>query len=821
MESMSSSQNNLSFFRTILLALAVIAIIITAYFYFREDLIAIPKKQLEEITQGNDNNAYYAYTSEEFQESSPFDSFQTFLDLHPIFRKNPSLNLSVFEQTNHEVTLRGSLLLSDNSSQAIEYKLIKENGSWKIQTITLLDMGPKNNLQETSTFESLQRPINLQLDALKQKNISEAYYELVSEEFQRKTPYKDFEAFAIENPILSTFTKSNVISYKIDGNEADLTLKLQNDSDDVLIEYRLIRSKGDWKIWNLHLVVPETENTSTVQKTQDAREELIAALDAQDKPSAKNFPALLETNNLKESIEKHLESIRAGDVLSAYNGFTSQEFKKSNSLDSFQNFIKTYPILSNAAPHISSVESNNRYGSIKVDFDTATAHAEVNYLFIKEGNDWKILAIDINSQTKSPVANPQAEISKEAPPPSKTDLDPQELLLPVQQLLANIRYADFSAAYKYYMTEGFQKTTPYEKFHQVLERLPAITQGSVTYSQPKIEGENGFLTAEFTSPFGKANLDFILVREKNNWKIQALNISGATTPGETPTGIPITEKPSRAPSEKLNISSIEYPIQMQFYLISSGDINRSYFDLTSLAFQRSTTLQEYSDFIKGYAVFTDNADYTIQNHETNPENATLKVTATSHKGEKATISYDLTFENTIWKISNIQILDYLAPPKGLSQEHRNEITENEPASSKEYSSPAALIRLAPIQKQLPTSLPAPQGPSLNISYGVFGTKINEQGLIKEPILIIPKGKENIYFNLFIENAKQNDTITLNFKHLNTGTTIPEIRSNIRHEGSSTLSFIFAPPTEGWPEGVYEVTAIPNRGEGKIFNFRVQ
>lgn len=964
MEPLYSTQNNRTLLPAIIWILIGVAIIGSGLYYLlQEDLTTIPKEQLEAIKAGQESDAYYKYTTKEFQESTSLNAFHTFLELHPIFRKNLIPHLNVVEKKSDQATLKGNLSTQDGSSLAIEYKLIKEDGKWKIETLTLLDVGPRNNLKESDTVAEIQKPINDQLKALSEHNIHKAYYKLVSEEFQHSTSFKDFEKFVAENPILIQNTRKEVVNSDIDGNEARVTVKLYQGATDTPIEYALKRSKGEWKIWSLRLIVPQQaeasnspansrdlatifeasiaplrdnnlaktyyQHTTRTFRSQQPLEkfrgfvnshiaiknglpeyyqgfigndtavfkvhfqdndkpvlvrvtmkkegeqwkidsidplnapspiwaankphddhELIAQLDTHETTSLQHAPAskkpetpITQSSNILVSgaeqqqniiqvVDDQLKNLRTGNTANSYNAYMAKGFRDVNSYETYLNFIRAYPILTTVTPQIKLVSNQNGMASVSAEMSTPGGVTQVNYLMVLENNAWKILGIDI---TIPKILSMPIE-KKDALPPDAPDVsidkyeaNPNDLLTPVKQLLISLSHTDFSAAYKYYMSNGFQKATSYADFKKVMQRIPGITQGTPKFDKPRIENNIGYVTATYSGPYGSSRLDFTLIRENKSWRIHILNISGTTSPIETQTGTPVTEQPNPLPPENLNASSLEYPIQKQIYLSTLGDINRAYFELTSQSFQRSTNLQEFNDFIQGYAVFTQNADYKIENQETGSNTASLKVYLTSRSGEKATVIYDLIKENNLWKILNIQLVDASAPPKGIAKQEVH--TAKKGAANSPPTPPQGPIRLAPRSgAEEPASGPtggqfipktaSGNGDKLTFNYGAFGTSVNEEGLIKQPSLNIPKGKTNIYFNLSIDNAKKGDQVSLNFKHLKSGTTIPEIRSMVNHDGSSTLSFIFAPPPDGWPEGVYEVTVSANNGATQTYTFRV-
>ncbi|MCX6763936.1 MAG: DUF4864 domain-containing protein [Candidatus Moranbacteria bacterium] len=108
--------------------------------------------------------------------------------------------------------------------------------------------------------------------------------------------------------------------------------------------------------------------------------------------------AFSATSGIVKVAEKQLNLIASGDLKGAY-ALTSQEFQRSVSYDKFMAYVNNYEVLKNYKGHtFTSRETQGDTGTIK---GTLTAKdgtaAPVEYKFIKEKGEWKILSVDLSS----------------------------------------------------------------------------------------------------------------------------------------------------------------------------------------------------------------------------------------------------------------------------------------------------------------------------------------------------------------------------------------------------------------------------------------
>ena len=92
------------------------------------------KSQLKAIRNGDVAKAY-SYTSKTFQQITSFEDFKKFIETYEPFKNNDDVSFSSRETKNDIGLLVGELKSKDGKKTAISYKLIKENGDWKIEAI--------------------------------------------------------------------------------------------------------------------------------------------------------------------------------------------------------------------------------------------------------------------------------------------------------------------------------------------------------------------------------------------------------------------------------------------------------------------------------------------------------------------------------------------------------------------------------------------------------------------------------------------------------------------------------------------------------------
>jgi hypothetical protein len=135
----------------IVCTLSVVALmLVIGGILFTESWVGVVERQLNELKEGDIEQAYYLYTSKEFQITTPFDKFRSFIEAHPILFQKPSARFPTRSLHQNVSTLQGKLTNFNHKPIPIEYQLIKEGGKWKILSIHFIDHN--SAIDQTSTL---------------------------------------------------------------------------------------------------------------------------------------------------------------------------------------------------------------------------------------------------------------------------------------------------------------------------------------------------------------------------------------------------------------------------------------------------------------------------------------------------------------------------------------------------------------------------------------------------------------------------------------------------------------------------------------------
>lgn len=244
----------------ILASLAVIALIgVTAGILFTESLVDVIDHQLEALRHSDIDKAYSKYTSQEFQKETSPEEFKHFIQSYPIFSTNEFAHFTQRSIKGNIGTIRGNLTSPDHVKVPIEYKLIKEDGRWKILSLRLLNPEAVRASHETINAEELNEVVKNQLHEIKQDNILEAYNHYSSNEFKEATTSQAFQNFIKKYPILTHYESISFSQNTIRNNVGTVSAVLHMKDNIAYLKYYLIHEDNQWKIWSMRILSPNEE----------------------------------------------------------------------------------------------------------------------------------------------------------------------------------------------------------------------------------------------------------------------------------------------------------------------------------------------------------------------------------------------------------------------------------------------------------------------------------------------------------------------------------------------------------------------------------
>lgn len=248
-----------------LILIALIALIgVTAGILFTESLVDVIDKQLEALHKNEINNAYYAYTSSEFQRTTSLEDFKEFVEAHPIFFNSQSAHFIQRSIKQGVGTIKGNLTSADRVKVSIEYKLIKEEGKWKILSIRLLGSEGSKPMDKESQapLKELEGIVSGQLNAIKEGKVDEAYEKYSSAEFKTATSLKDFQDFVQRYPELTNYDYITISKSTARKGGGIVSVTLFHGEVPAYVKYYFIFENEAWKIWSMRILSPFEEGAA-------------------------------------------------------------------------------------------------------------------------------------------------------------------------------------------------------------------------------------------------------------------------------------------------------------------------------------------------------------------------------------------------------------------------------------------------------------------------------------------------------------------------------------------------------------------------------
>ncbi|WP_068471306.1 DUF4864 domain-containing protein [Candidatus Protochlamydia phocaeensis] len=236
--------------------------------------------------------------------------------------------------------------------------------------------------------ERLVDVIDNQLSALRQNDVSKAYYAYTSKDFQAATSLEQFRHFIQAYPAFLQNQSAHFTQRSIENNIGTLKGNLTSvDHVNTPIEYKLIKEDDKWKILSIRLLKPGV--MQHVQTDTDMQEIIDVA-------------------------KAQLQAIQDHQLEGAYQQYSSKEFKEATSLEAFQDFIKRYPILNHyqtASFHKPNIR--NGVGTLSAILQSDQLAAYVKYYLIYEDQSWKIWSMRILSPSEE-LEEEQGQANKSA-----------------------------------------------------------------------------------------------------------------------------------------------------------------------------------------------------------------------------------------------------------------------------------------------------------------------------------------------------------------------------------------------------------------------
>lgn len=316
----------------------------------------VVSEQLKAVKEGRNTEAYYAFTSKDYQKKISLQEFRKFLENNPELVNYKTIN-AIKEALNDPYgTWEGTLLLNDGSLSKLNYQFIKESGQWKVLKIELERVTPSIS-QESSKEAKL--VVDAFLASLKKGETAEGYYKNTAKSFQDEMPLSTFEEFLHIFPIFTKPESVEVKNISVDKEKVVIDLLLANTEESDTVRFTLINAGGEWKIGKIDV----TEKKSTL--------------------------SLLDPRAV---LEIEFKALRNHELTKAYYQLGSKEFRETTSYKDFIRFVKVTPTLyDNKKAELSDPLIEGELATINVELtslfgETSSFQVEM----IQEEGGWKL-----------------------------------------------------------------------------------------------------------------------------------------------------------------------------------------------------------------------------------------------------------------------------------------------------------------------------------------------------------------------------------------------------------------------------------------------
>lgn len=379
--------------------------------------------------------------------------------------------------------------------------------------------GAPKPLQDIKIIEM----IDYHLRALRDQDIARAY-NTTSKEFRNATPPEGFKKFIDSFPILTAHKHVDVKIEALQKNRADVIVILNPEKESIPVEYQLVKEGGLWKIWNIQVI----------SRTSPAISNLLAN------------PELL-----KQPIQDQLSALKNKEVVKAYDLYTSNQFKKTVSLDVFKQFLIDFPVLSNYdSIKFSTPSIHKGTGLITVELHNEGEITVFGYTLGIEEEKWKIWGLEVNSQPtlenagtpeqsskieekEKPGLNPQPNgfAQSKTEEPSKevsaqaTQIE-KDLIQSITDQLKLIKEGNLQGAYQNFTSKEFQEATSVEQFGEFVRNHSSLFENKASeFGKIFFDNNVGTVTATLTGNDGTLNnVEYSLVNQNGNWKILQMKV---------------------------------------------------------------------------------------------------------------------------------------------------------------------------------------------------------------------------------------------------------------------------------------------------------
>ena len=446
------------------------------------------EKNLKDLRENKIEEAYQKYTSEAFKEATSYAAYLDFLKQFPEFEKHTAV--SFFEKgfVDGRGLIRATLIYQEGV-YPVDFVMIKEGEKWKIWSLKARPTDVSSQVDESGKKKMISL-VDQHLNLLKNGKIEDAYNNNHSD-FKEETSFQDYREFVDNFPEVVDHEEVSYGEAKEQGPLATMPIVFKTQQGDSTFNFWFRHDHDDWKILGM-----QVKKSVSYPAAADHEKEKINII-----------------------IKDQLEALKEGDYSQAYYAFVAADFQKSTSLQSFKDFVGSYPILREFQKmEIHDVVKEGDLRLVKVTLISPKEHAEVDFRFAPEGKQWKVWGMQIMS---APVAAPPFH-------------DDAALIKIVNDQISSIHQGDISKAYYAFTSPDFQENSSRDVFTSFVLGQ-SIYKDNTQVGAPKVEYKDNtaILLTELQSQQGeKKRVEYKFSYLSGRWKIDSIRIVEDLTPKE-------------------------------------------------------------------------------------------------------------------------------------------------------------------------------------------------------------------------------------------------------------------------------------------------
>ena len=244
---------------------------------FSDNMSDTVSEQLKAIKEDRLKEAYYNYTSKEFQAATSFNSFEEFLINYPAFSQSKSIRFIDRHAESDSGVLKAMISNDEGTEYPVRYQLVKSEDKWLISSIKLEEFSRKtlaiteNDLKQKKEIifnsQPLKDAITGMMLQVREHNIKDAYESYTSADFRKTTTLDEFEGFIKQNPAFSQNESVELNELSFDNNVATMNGTLKDTQGNLYsAEYDLVEERGKWKIFHAKVWALDPRNHEDAAK---------------------------------------------------------------------------------------------------------------------------------------------------------------------------------------------------------------------------------------------------------------------------------------------------------------------------------------------------------------------------------------------------------------------------------------------------------------------------------------------------------------------------------------------------------------------------